>query len=188
MNMDIRTKLYVDGGAHNNGSLKGMGAYAYIIPTFEQYAKVYVTCEESGVTNNIAEMKAAIYGIKSFPVPKPLEVITDSGYLFKGITDSRYLNTWKKNNWRTASGKEVANIELWLELEGVLYRRNVSFKHIRGHNKDLNIVHAYWNDIVDFVCGYVMQNKIFGSSIVQYNRNAKYKRDKIINVSNVIKL
>ena len=43
-----------------------------------------------------------------------IDFITDSTYLKDGITKWRY--NWEKNGWKTASGGEVKNKELWIKI------------------------------------------------------------------------
>ena len=58
---------------------------------------------------------------------KQIKISTDSNYLKEGITV--WINTWKKNNWKTSDKKNVTNVDLWkklIDLVEILFK--VSFK------------------------------------------------------------
>ena len=48
-----------------------------------------------------------------------------------GITD--WINRWKKNGWKTAANKPVANVDLWVQLDTAIRKHEVSWNWIRGH-------------------------------------------------------
>lgn len=104
-------------------------------------------------------MAAVIEGIKHaiehVKCPK-LEIVSDSGYLVKGYTDPAYLDRWVTNGWKTSTNKPVQNIDMWQELQRLSWHIGFSFVHIRGHNKDKNKNHAFWNDICDRACTYMI--------------------------------
>ena len=69
---------------------------------------------------------AVINGLDSLKKKElPIDVHTHSGYLYDGATT--WLNGWKNRNWRTREGDEVSNKELWLELDKMLNRYQVTF-------------------------------------------------------------
>lgn len=88
----------------------------------------------------------------------PCNIITDSGYIVKGYTDPSYLNKWKRNGWITSNKKPVQNIDLWQQMSKLSWHQSFTFTLIKGHNKDANVEHAYYNDICDRACTYIMQN------------------------------
>lgn len=150
--------MYTDGGSYNNGERKGDGSYAFLFneDTTNEYVDVYGEYLE-GTTNNRTEMLAVIEGIKYRQAENILEIVSDSGYLVKGYTDNRYLDTWIANGWKTSTGTPVMNKDLWEELLSLSWHYRFNFTHIRGHMKDENKEHAYWNNIVDMACTYLMQ-------------------------------
>jgi ribonuclease HI len=60
---------------------------------------------------------------------------TDSQYLRGGITT--WIETWKRNRWRTSDKKPVKNEDLWLELEAAAERHKVDWRWVRGHDGDV---------------------------------------------------
>jgi ribonuclease HI len=55
-------------------------------------------------TNNKMEMMGAIRGLQALKEPCEVEVITDSQYLQRGMTE--FLAKWKANAWRGAPGSQ----------------------------------------------------------------------------------
>lgn len=152
--------IYTDGGCHNTGPRKGDGAWAFVEyqPNTE---KVDVYCGASiNTTNNRTEMLAIINGIRHYPEGTKILIISDSGYVVKGYNHPSYLDTWLKNGWKTSSGGDVINQDLWLNLIALSYSRGIKFQLIRGHYKDPNPTHALWNSIVDRACTNIIKNNI----------------------------
>lgn len=156
--------IYTDGGCHNNGDRKGTGSYAFLEPTDLSNEYVIVFGKYfTDTTNNRTEMLAAIEGIKHIKNVSGdddvlIEVISDSGYLVKGYTDPTYLDSWIKRGWVTSSKTPVMNKDLWEELVKISWHIRFTFKHMRGHGKDRNPLDSFWNDIVDKVCTFIMND------------------------------
>lgn len=85
-------------------------------------------------TNNIAEMLAAIDGLKATPTGSLIKIITDSNYVRLGATE--WSIDWIKKNWRNAQKKPVKNKELWIELLALMETREVTFERVAGHSGD----------------------------------------------------
>lgn len=160
--------MYTDGGCHNTGDRKGDGSYAFLIEETSNNEYVDVFCEYvEDTTNNRMEMDAVIQGLKFvmgetvYPIgqtpqyPK-VTIVSDSGYLVKGYTDPAYLDRWVTNGWKTSNNKPVQNRDMWVELQKISWHIGFNFIHIRGHNKDKNETHAFWNDICDRACTYMI--------------------------------
>jgi ribonuclease HI len=129
--MDDRTLVFTDGAAKGN---PGPGGWGAIVVTPDR------TVTELGggsahTTNNKMELSGAIAALAyAEQAPHPLIVYTDSTYLIQGIT--QWVWSWRRNGWRTASGGEVLNRELWEELFGLSSARGakgVEWRWVRGH-------------------------------------------------------
>ena len=79
-------------------------------------------------------MIAALRGLQALKEPCEVEVLTDSEYLHRGMT--QLVAKWKVNGWRASSGKPVLNRELWIELESAAAPHEVSWKWIPGHGPE----------------------------------------------------
>ena len=85
-------------------------------------------------TNQIAELTAAIEGLELVPPGAEVELVSDSQYVLKGLTEWRM--AWERRGFRNSKGDPVANQALWKRLYGVADARRVSVRWVRGHNGD----------------------------------------------------
>ena len=124
-------KAYTDGACSGNPGVGGWGA----VLLAEKNNKIIKRKEISGglvdTTNNQMELIAAIETLKALKKYTEICIITDSNYVKKGITE--WLPSWKKNNWKTSSKKEVKNRKLWEELEDLVNRNKVDWLWVKGH-------------------------------------------------------
>ena len=94
------------------------------------------------------ELMAAIKGLEycskkeeKQPSLKHIKIFTDSVYVKEGITV--WINTWEKNNWKTADKKNVKNVDLWKRLKELVKSNQVEWYWIKGHSENL------MNDLAD---------------------------------------
>ena len=124
-------KAYTDGACSGNPGVGGWGA----VLLAEKNNKIIKRKEISGglvdTTNNQMELIAAIETLKALKKFTEICIITDSNYVKKGITE--WLPSWKENNWKTSSKKEVKNRKLWEELEELVNRNKVDWLWVKGH-------------------------------------------------------
>jgi ribonuclease HI len=124
-------KAYTDGACSGNPGVGGWGA----VLLAEKNNKIIKRKEISGglvdTTNNQMELIAAIETLKALKKYTEICIFTDSNYVKKGITE--WLPSWKKNNWKTSSKKEVKNRKLWEELEELVNRNKVDWLWVKGH-------------------------------------------------------
>ena len=123
-------KVYTDGACKGNPGIGGWGVY---IKTSDYEKDLYGSSRET--TNNQMEMQAALEALKYLKDKNDLiELYTDSNYLRQGITE--WIHKWKKNNWRTAARKPVANRELWIQISDLNEKMNVEWHWVKGHAGD----------------------------------------------------
>jgi len=96
---------------------------------------------EKITTNNRMELTAAIKALeycceqeKKQPSLKNLKIFTDSTYVKEGIT--AWINSWEKNNWKTADKKNVKNVDLWKKLKDLTKSKQIEWCWIKGHSGD----------------------------------------------------
>jgi ribonuclease HI len=58
--------------------------------------------------------------------------VTDSQYVRKGLTE--WIINWKLNNWTTANGEKVKNIEYWKRFDRLTDDRYIEFKYVKSHS------------------------------------------------------
>lgn len=85
-------------------------------------------------TNQIAELQAAIEGLSHTPAGATVELVSDSQYTLKGLTEWR--KGWERNNWLNSKKEPVANQSYWKQLFALWDARNVTTRWVKGHNGD----------------------------------------------------
>ena len=103
-------KIYTDGSCIGN---PGKGGWAAII--INDGKKTEIKGSKKDTTNNQMELLAPIKALKKIPKGSKVQIFTDSKYVKSGITE--WINSWKKNGWKTASKQKVKNKDLWVELD-----------------------------------------------------------------------
>jgi ribonuclease HI len=101
-------------------------------------------------TNNKMELTAAIQALQSIKAKSDIEIHTDSQYVKNGI--SLWINNWKKNGWKNAAKKPVANKDLWIALDTCVINHNVLWFWVKGHSGN------HYNEIADKLAVKAMQN------------------------------
>ena len=123
---ETNVRLYTDGACLGN---PGPGGWAAILK-WNGHEK-----ELSGglahTTNNQMELQAAISGLEALTRPVDVTITTDSKYVMNGITS--WLAGWKRNGWKTAAKKPVANQDLWQALDAACQRHTVHWEWVKGH-------------------------------------------------------
>ena len=128
--------IYTDGACSGNPGKGGWGAILI-------YAKEekYLSGSNQLTTNNQMELTATIEALKAIAKPRNIALYTDSQYVKNGITS--WIFNWKKNGWKTANKKPVANKDLWVELDKYVKFHSVSWFWVKGHSGD------HYNEIAD---------------------------------------
>jgi ribonuclease HI len=121
-------KVYSDGGcAPSNPGPAGWGA-VIVAPHGAQIERFGFI---GPGTNQIAELTAAIEGLSETPEGSSVELVSDSQYVLKGISEWR--EGWVRRGYRNAQGSPIANLELWQTLFELVDDRRVTVQWVRGH-------------------------------------------------------
>jgi ribonuclease HI len=119
--------IFTDGACQGNPGPGGWG----VILRYKGVEK-----ELSGfnpdTTNNRMELQAAIEGIKVLKRSVKVDLYTDSQYVRNGIT--KWLLSWKQNNWRLSDRSPVKNKDLWEELDALVQTHHISWHWVKGHS------------------------------------------------------
>jgi ribonuclease HI len=126
-----RSTLFTDGAAKGN---PGPGGWGAIVITPDD-----IVTELGGgsphTTNNKMELTGAIAALEAVAnVPGAVTIYTDSTYLVQGIT--QWVWGWRRKGWRTATGADVLNRDLWEQLFAVTSARGstrIDWRWVRGH-------------------------------------------------------
>ena len=132
----MEIKIYTDGACVGN---PGPGGWAAVVLLENEKKELFGG--ERLTTNNRMELIAAIKGLEycakqeeKQPSLKLVKIFTDSTYVKEGITV--WINTWEKNNWKTADKKNVKNIDLWKRLKELVKSNQVEWNWVKGHSED----------------------------------------------------
>lgn len=121
-----RVQLYTDGACKGN---PGPGGWGFVLVSGTNRLE---SCGgEIRTTNNRMELMAAIRGLEALTASCSVEIWTDSRYVQQGIT--QWIHNWRRKGWKTASGGEVKNVDLWQELDAQDARHKVEWKWVKGH-------------------------------------------------------
>lgn len=121
-----KVRLITDGACKGN---PGPGGWAAILVYGPHRKELFGA--EPDTTNNRMELRAAIEGLRALKEPCEVEIVTDSEYLKKGVTE--WLPRWKSQGWRTASRRPVRNEDLWRQLDELSQRHRTRWVWTRGH-------------------------------------------------------
>ena len=138
---NIAIEAATDGACSGN---PGNGGWGGLI-LFDDGSELEIGGFEKNTTNNRMELTAAIKTLeklKQFKLKKNFKLRTDSKYLIDGY--SNWINNWKKNGWKTSTGKSVQNLDLWQKIDG-LRINEVSMEFVKGHSGDK------YNERVDLI-------------------------------------
>ncbi len=123
---------YTDGAcAPSNPGPAGWGAV--LLPPSAQVATEHYGFIGPG-TNQIAELTAAIEGLTRVPAGAAVELVSDSQYVLKGLSEWRM--GWERKGYKNSKGDPVANLALWKRLFALADARKVTTRWVRGHNGD----------------------------------------------------
>jgi ribonuclease HI len=125
-------QLFADGGCSGN---PGPGGWAFLLRHPASGKELKKSGGERDTTNNRMELTAVIRGLESLKRPTSVELVTDSIYVGKGLTE--WMPKWKLNGWKRKEGgrmKEVVNVDLWQRLDELLASHQLKFTHVRGHS------------------------------------------------------
>ena len=118
--------VYTDGACSGNPGPGGWGAVLISGPHRKE-----ICGGEPQTTNNRMELAAAIAALDALKRPSRVDLHSDSEYLRNGI--SMWIESWKRNGWRTSAKQPVKNVELWQRLDAARQRHEVNWHWVRGH-------------------------------------------------------
>ena len=124
--------VFTDGAAKGNPGPGGWGAV--IVTPAGEVTELGARAAET-TTNNRMELTGAIEALSALQgAPGALAIYTDSTYLIQGIR--AWIFGWRKRGWKTATGGDVLNRDLWEQLHDLVAARGkgaVVWHYVRGH-------------------------------------------------------
>ena len=133
MNIDsIAIEAATDGACSGN---PGPGGWGGLI-IFDDNSELEIGGSEQNTTNNRMELTAAIKTLerlKTYKLKENFKLRTDSKYVIEGYT--KWIANWKRNGWKTSSGKSVQNLDLWQKIDQ-LRINGLVMEYVKGHSGD----------------------------------------------------
>lgn len=148
----MKIRIFTDGACSGN---PGIGGWSALI--------MFPECQnpmsggEKETTNNRMELTAVVQPlhkvikeweqINGWDEFRGIEVISDSAYVVNGV-NQKWIETWKRNGWKTTSREPVKNKELWIELDKLISEAKakeieLDFVKVKGHAGN------HFNEMVD---------------------------------------
>ncbi|MEN8120137.1 MAG: ribonuclease H [Bacteroidota bacterium] len=122
-------KIYTD-GCYLQKIKKG--AYVAIIKPLTNKLNIYYA-KTNVPSSSLIELMAVIKGLEVSIQINNLRIITDSRYVIKGLTE--WIFNWKLNDWYTAQGEKVKNIEYWKRFDELSKGKYIEFEWVKGHSE-----------------------------------------------------
>jgi ribonuclease HI len=150
----MKWMVYTDGAcAPSNPGPAGWGAV--VLPPGDTMTEHFGYIGQG--TNQIAELTAAIEGLSRIPAGAAVELVSDSQYVLKGISEWR--TGWERRGFKNSKGDPVANLQLWQRLFELVDARRVTTRWVRGHQGDTH------NERADALANWALRAKRSGESL-----------------------
>ena len=126
--------IYIDGSARNNGRDNSKGGFGIVIFDNDRNL-IDAYCEQfDNVTNNQMELKAFELLNKKYK-NQQVTIYSDSAYCINILTS--WIYSWSKNNWKTAKGETIKNLDIILSLYKYytidFFINQINFTKVDGH-------------------------------------------------------
>ena len=165
MNIDrIAIEAATDGACSGN---PGPGGWGGLI-IFDDKSELEIGGSEENTTNNRMELTAAIKTLeklKTYKLKENFKLRTDSKYVIEGYT--KWIINWKRNGWKTSSGKSVQNLDLWQKIDQ-LRINGLEMEYVKGHSGDKQ------NDRVDKIATNYSKGKTLKSNLKETESSVDY--------------
>ena len=119
--------IYTDGSCLGN---PGKGGWAALI--IQNNTEETLIGSEKETANNRMELTAAINALLKIKQNKKIKIYTDSKYVKDGI--QKWINNWKLNNWKNANKKDVKNKDLWIKLDNLIDKKEITWNWVKAHS------------------------------------------------------
>lgn len=125
-------RIFSDGACSGN---PGPGGWAFIMEHPATGKRIEHSGAEPMTTNNRMEIISALQGLTMLKRPCRVELVTDSQYLAKGI--SEWLAGWRSNGYKRREAgklKPLQNEDLWRLIDEQVSRHQIQVIHVKGHS------------------------------------------------------
>ena len=179
----IAIEAATDGACSGN---PGPGGWGGLI-IFEDNSEIEIGGSEQNTTNNRMELTAAIKTLeklKNYQLKEKFKLRTDSKYVIEGYT--KWIKNWKKNGWKTSTGKSVQNLDLWQKIDQ-LRINGLEMEYVKGHSGDkrndrVDLIATNYSKGISIDCEFKKSNvqKEFVSEVAPSEIQELYSRNELI--------
>jgi ribonuclease HI len=127
----VEYTIYTDGACSGNPGPGGWGA----VIIDESKKQNNISGKVNATTNNRMELMAPIMALKKIKSKSEVIIFTDSTYVKNGITE--WIKKWEKNGWKNANKKPVKNKDLWVKLNELCQKNQITWRWVKGHSNDI---------------------------------------------------
>ena len=121
-----KVEIWTDGACSGNPGAGGWGALLRCGDTEKE-----ISGGERETTNNRMELIAPIKALEILKKPCHISLYTDSIYVKNGMT--QWIKSWIAKGWKTSSGTEVKNIDLWQNLLSLSKNHHIDWIWLKAH-------------------------------------------------------
>ncbi|MDQ6957818.1 MAG: ribonuclease HI [Mariprofundaceae bacterium] len=121
-----RVEAFTDGACSGNPGPGGWG----VLLRMGKHEKE-LCGGEPATTNQRMELQAAIEALKALRKECHMTIHSDSKYVVQGMAE--WIHGWKKNGWKNAGKKPIANQDLWERLDQLASGHDVTWVWVKGH-------------------------------------------------------
>ncbi len=129
----LLVEMYTDGACSGNPGAGGYGTILRFKDSTGKYHEKELTAGYKLTTNNRMELLAVIVGLEALKKPCKVRITSDSKYFIDAF-EQKWIESWQKNNWKTAAKKPVKNVDLWQRLLTAMKPHDIDLVWVKGHN------------------------------------------------------
>ena len=129
----LLVEMYTDGACSGNPGAGGYGTILRFKDSTGKYHEKELTAGYKLTTNNRMELLAVIVGLEALKKPCKVRITSDSKYFIDAF-EQKWIDSWQKNNWKTAAKKPVKNVDLWQRLLLAMKPHDIDLVWVKGHN------------------------------------------------------
>ena len=109
-----------------------LGGWAAVLQCGEHQRVLQGSATDTTV--NAMELTAVIEALKALKqAGSTVQLFSDSNYVVRGVNE--WLSDWTQRGWKNARGEQVANLDLWQQIQTLLEKHTVTLTWIpRGQN------------------------------------------------------
>lgn len=128
---DYNVTIFTDGASEPNPGPSGFAAIILFKDKQVPGGQIELSGGFRMSTNSRMEIMGAIAGLEFLKEPSTVLIRSDSEYLVKSA--SKWIHSWRHNEWKKSNGKPALNTDLFKRLLPLLDKHTVVFEWVKSH-------------------------------------------------------